>query len=690
MILRYFTALLIIVVCSINTYSQAGNKEKIATLQKNFNSTNNGGPTWNQFGDLIFEKNNKSYWLSTFCNVQDIAIDYYRVFEIDFISGSMKEVTKEMLGDFYPVGSLNPPYYYEDVDNDGIKDILIFDHGKEIESLRPNWSDYNVFFKGNNLGFKKTDLLGITTEKKYYHAHAIRDFDNDGDLDIAYSSNITQIFANDGKGNFVEQKIKNLEPNSSFRINNQNYNSGTFGLFFSNIDSDKELELLSTVSEQPIFLDYKDGEWTANLFGEKGQFIWKNNVHVGVEQTLEIPNIKTKKNDYFFRVTTNDIPMEGGSQMKWMTKMFMSKSAKIDSIYLVQNDLSKSNSFFYLDPKLVDLNFDGALDLFFKEDEFWGNTGQKLHSINQRIWFNDGNNNFNISKMKFADEANQLVYILAKSDSVKKINILFSQRGIPFDKNGKFSQDIRYLYNRIDTIVYPIQNIQSVKLCKGTSLKSMVSKVPIRILIGDNSNTNNSVTAGQDYLEIKGNSVGDGSINYKLKNDFFEGETNSIKYTILDKPAVPIITRDGANLVSSSTTGNQWYLDGAKLKGENSNKIKASSSGIYTVETTNTDGCISDLSKGEYGLITSTLQEDSLNFYPNPFINNIKVSFPLEFGNSADIKIIDIKGVIRFDKKSIQSGETVDLSFLSIGTYILNLSSSETGKFNSSKIVKIN
>lgn len=292
--------------------------------------------------------------------------------------------------------------------------------------------------------------------------------------------------------------------------------------------------------------------------------------------------------------------------------------------------------------------------------------------------------------MKFADEANQLVYILAKSDSVKKINILFSQRGIPFDKNGKFSQDIRYLYNRIDTIVYPIQNIQSVKLCKGTSLKSMVSKVPIRILIGDNSNTNNSVTAGQDYLEIKGNSVGDGSINYKLKNDFFEGETNSIKYTILDKPAVPIITRDGANLVSSSTTGNQWYLDGAKLKGENSNKIKASSSGIYTVETTNTDGCISDLSKGEYGLITSTLQEDSLNFYPNPFINNIKVSFPLEFGNSADIKIIDIKGVIRFDKKSIQSGETVDLSFLSIGTYILNLSSSETGKFNSSKIVKIN
>jgi len=690
MILRYFIVSFFVIISSINVFSQAGDKEKIAILQKNFNSTNDGGPTWNQFGDLVFEKNNKTYWLSTFCSVVDVAEDYYRLFEIDFISGTMKEVTKEMLGNFYPVGALNPPYYYEDVDNDGIKDILIFDHGKEIESLRPDWSDYNVFFKGNDLGFKKTDLLGITTEKKYYHAHALNDFDNDGDLDIAYGSDITQIFANDGKGRFFEQKIQNLEAGTTYRINNQRYNVGTFGLLFSNLDNDKELELLATVSEQPIYLDYKNGVWTANLFGESGQFVWKKNIHIGVEQTLEIINPKTKKNDYFFRVTTNDIPMEGGSQMKWMTKMFMSKSPKVDSIYLLQNDLSKSNSFLYLDPKLVDLNFDGAPDLFFKEDEFWGNTGQKLHSINQRIWLNDGDNNFNPSKLKFSDEANQLVYILAKSDSIKKINILFSQRGLPFDKNGKFSQDIRYLYNRIDTIVYPIQNIQTVKLCIGTSLKSVVSKVPVGILVVDNSNSNNSITKGPDYLQIEGKSVGEGIITYKLNNEFFEGETNTIKYSILDKPSVPIISKYGGNLVSSNTRGNQWYLDGVKLQGETSNKITVSSSGIYTVQSTSTDGCMSDISKGEFGLITSTVKEENLDFYPNPFIDIIKISFPSEFGNLVDIKIIDTKGIIRFDKKSIHSGETIDLSFLSIGSYIFNLSSIEMGKFNSSKIVKIN
>ncbi len=687
--LRYFSLFIFFLTISIDSFSQAGPKEKFATLQKNFNSTNNGGPTWDEFGDLVFEKNNKTYWLATFCNVQDTSIDYYRMFEIDFNSGSMKEVTKEILGDFYPTSAYNSPMYYKDVDNDGIKDLLIFNIGKELEATRPNWSDYNVFFKGDNLGFKKAELPGITTEKKYHHAHDLADFDNDGDLDIAYGSDVTQIFMNDGKGNFIEQKIQNLEAGSIYRINNQRYNAGTFGLLFSNLDNDKELELLATVSEQPISLDYKNGVWTANLFGEKGQFIWKNNVHIGVEQTLEIPNPQTKKNDYFFRVTTNDIPMEGGSQMKWMTKMFMSKSNKIDSIYLVQNDLSKTNSFFYLDPKLVDFNFDGTPDLFFKEDEFWGNTGQKLHAINQRIWLNDGNNNFNPSKLKFADDANQLVYILAKSDSVKKINILFSQRGIPFDKNGKFSQDIRYLYNRIDTIVYPIQNVQTIKLCAGSNLKSLVSKVPIGILIVENSNTNNLVTIGQDYLQIKGNAVGEGLITYKLKNDFFEGETNSIKYSIIDKPPVPLITREGSNLVSSNSTGNQWYLDGIKLQGENNNKIKASSTGVYTVQSTNNDGCISDFSKGEYGLITSTLKEENLMFYPNPFVNNIKLSFSAEFGNSADIKILDNKGISRFEKKSVQNGEIVDLSLLPVGTYILNLLSNDMGKFISSKIVKI-
>ncbi len=690
MICRRLSLLTFLLFFSFSVFSQIGKKEKFVTLQKNFNSTNNGGPTWNQFGDLVFEKNNKTYWLSTFCSVLDIAEDYFRLFEIDYSTGSFKEVTNEMLGGFYPTnGTFNPPYYYVDIDNDGIRDILIFDHGKELASIPPNeWGGKNLFFKGDINGFKKLEIPNITTVKKYFHAHSVDDFDRDGDIDIAYGGDVNKIFLNDGKGNFSEQKILNLEASGQYLINNQKYNSGTFGMKFTNIDEDKELELIVTISEQPIFLDYSPNGWIAKLFGKKDSFIWKQNIHIGVEQTLEIPNLTTQKNDLFYRVATYDNLPEDNSKMIWMTKMFMSKSVKSDSVYFVQNDLSKNNSFYFLDPKVVDLNFDGAPDLFFKEDEFWGNTGQKLHAINQRMWLNDGNNNFNPSNLKFADEANQLVYTLAKVDSVKKLNIMFSQRATPYDKSGNFTQDIRYLYTRLDTIVYPIVQNASVKLCNGTTLKTTVSKVPTGISILDNSNAKNESIIGTDYIQLKANVPGEGILRYKFKNDFFEGDINSIKYAVIDRPTTPVISREGTDLISSNVTGNQWYLDGAKLVGENNVKIKANSTGVYTVQSSNTNGCLSDFSKGEYGLITSTTLETGLNSYPNPFLNNITITFPLEYGKSADVKIVDNKGSLRYQKLNVVNGETLDVSTLPIGSYMLTIVSNFSGLSNTIKIIK--
>ncbi|MHA8080230.1 T9SS type A sorting domain-containing protein [Aquirufa regiilacus] len=688
MINRFLKGTLFCLFVSYNSLAQIGYKEKFATLQRNFNSTNIGGPTWDEFGDLVFEKNNKTYWLSTFCSIVDVAVDYYRLFEVDYSSGSIKEVTKEMLGDFYPTGGYNPPYYYEDVDNDGIKDILIFNHGKEIESERGTWGDLNIFFKGGSDGFKKTEIPGVTLVKKYYHAHALEDFDLDGDKDIAYGSDVTQIFINDGKGNFTEQRISNLATGGFYQIGANKYNAGSFGLKFTNLDQDKELELLSTVTEQPIYLDYSPGGWTAKLFANKDSFVWKPNIHIGVEQTLEIPNAKSIKNDLFYRVTTFDYPQEGGSQMKWMTKMFMSKSAKIDSIYLIKNDLSATNSFFYLDPKLVDLNFDGTPDIFFKEDEFWGNTGQKLHPINQRMWMNDGNNNFNSSSLKFADNANQYVYILAKVDSVKKINILFSQRSTPFDKAGKFTQDIRYMYNRIDTIVYPIQKKQAIKLCVGSTQQVKVSKVPVGIVLTDSGTNSNTISMGQDYVQIKANVAGEGLVNYKLKNDFFESDINSISYTILDKPAAPLISREGANLLSSYSTGNQWYLDGIKIPGESGSSIKATSSGIYSVQLTDKNGCMSNLSKGEYGLITATQLEDGTMSFPNPFDSVITIRFSPEIGVLSKVELVDLNGKSRYQQENVANNTSIDLSSLADGIYILTISPNGSNTTLRSKFIK--
>ena len=66
-------------------------------------------------------------------------------------------------------------------------------------------------------------------------------------------------------------------------------------------------------------------------------------------------------------------------------------------------------------------------------------------------------------------------------------------------------------------------------------------------------------------------------------------------------PATPAITAGGATtfcnggsvtLTSSSSTGNQWYLDGAAISGATSNTYTAAASGSYTVKVT-TNGCTS-------------------------------------------------------------------------------------------------
>ena len=120
-------------------------------------------------------------------------------------------MTIEILGDYYEVGGLNPPYYYEDIDNDGIKDILIIDHGKEADPDWRNWSAYNVFFKGTSTGFKKTEIKGLTDTKAYYHGHDVADFDNDGDLDI-----ITFNFHNQANG--VKSRIMWNDGTANFSI----------------------------------------------------------------------------------------------------------------------------------------------------------------------------------------------------------------------------------------------------------------------------------------------------------------------------------------------------------------------------------------------------------------------------------------------------------------------------------------
>jgi PKD repeat protein len=71
------------------------------------------------------------------------------------------------------------------------------------------------------------------------------------------------------------------------------------------------------------------------------------------------------------------------------------------------------------------------------------------------------------------------------------------------------------------------------------------------------------------------------------------GSSSSFSKTITvnANPVIPIITLTGSALTSSSTSSNQWYLNGAAISGAVNQTYTTTANGSYTVTVTNTFGC---------------------------------------------------------------------------------------------------
>jgi hypothetical protein len=671
-----------------------GKGEKKIILERPINPN-----TTYEFGDLHFEKNGKNYWLTTFTAITGSDIDYYRVFEIKQDSGYVKEVTTQLLGAYYPVGGINPPYYYEDIDNDGIKDIIIFDHGKEEANKQP-WADYNVFFKGTKEGFVKKELPLITTDKQYYHAHAVADFDVDGDLDIAFSYNSAHIFMNNGKGEFSEMKTTNVSFSEwlgyQYVINNQKYNQGSFGLKFANIDADKELELIIPISDQPVYLDLVNNAWEAKLIGSAKPFQWKENVHIGGEQVLSFVNPITKKTDLVYRIASQKVtPSAPGG--KWISLYFKSDGTDYSKISPFKGGFIDTATVYYIDPKIADINFDGFDDLTFKEYDYtqYQNypcckyyNGAQLHAVNNRIWLNNGNNDFAPANIKFSDDANKSVYLFVKSDPKLKYNLFLRASHVmnfPIDNDYK-TKNVEF-YTKIDSLIYPKVDKQKLSLCKGSSIKYVPALVPVELSIS-RAGKLGSQTIGTNLIAYSAISAGSDTLRYKLKNSFFESPDYELTLQVFDNPTTPSISREGAStLVSSAESGNQWFLNGNKLVGETGQKITANANGLYTVQTTNSMGCLSAVSKESYGLITATNSEPiDVVIAPNPFKDYIKIEFPASFGIYSKVELLGLSSVVSKSKMHVQSGDVLSVSDLASGIYVLKITSESSKE---SKIVKL-
>lgn len=150
-------------------------------------------------------------------------------------------------------------------------------------------------------------------------------------------------------------------------------------------------------------------------------------------------------------------------------------------------------------------------------------------------------------------------------------------------------------------------------------------------------------------------------------------------------PSKPTITQHGDTLISSSETGNQWFLDNVSIPGATGKIHVAVYSGTYYVEVTHNE-CTSLPSESLLVLPVSVKDRQSTStftIYPNPGSGLFKLKFGTERTETYSIEIFNSIGALIWKQEDVHVNgiftTEIDLVGKPAGIYTLALrSKSET------------
>ena len=351
----------------------------------------------------IINNNGVFTLVTSFADLFGTTYDYLRSFSIDINSGSLTENTTTFLGEYKEVGFPKSPFYYEDLNGDGIKDLFLADHGKETPSLMingqyPGFVSHCFYGKANGT-FAKANIADLTDVKRFYHNSAVGDLDADGDKDL-----VVQSFSQDEMTLFINNAGA-LTKKMNITTNNQ-----TGSIFITDINSDNVLDLISA----PYIDRFPTPISAVQRINLSGNSFTKTNIsslrpfgaNYGAYKVFGLTNPKTKKPNLFYFV-------EGGIGDQ---KIFRTKDndfTQLDEISTVQNTVHTNGTRDYI---IMDLNFDGIEDIFFIT-----NLGEKL---NDRVWINKGDNTFENSNWEIDNSIKSYIIPLSSNTSTGKIKFI--------------------------------------------------------------------------------------------------------------------------------------------------------------------------------------------------------------------------------------------------------------------------
>ena len=387
-------------------------KTTYSTKQDNIFSTALKVNTIHPESIKIINNNGVYTLIISFADLFGTTYDYLRSFSINTSTGLLTENTTAFLGEYKEVGFPKSPFYYEDLNGDGIKDLFLADHGKETPSLKingqyPGFVSHCFFGKANGT-FAKAQIGDLTDTKRFYHNSAVGDLDADGDKDL-----VVQSFSQEEMTLFINNAGA-LTKKMHITTNNQ-----TGSIFITDINGDNVQDLITA----PYIDHYQIPFSTVQRINVSGNSFTKTNMSsvlpfgakYGAYKVFGLNNPKTNKPNLFYFA-------EGGIGDQ---KIFRSKDSdftQLDAISAVQTTAHTNGTRDYI---IMDLNFDGIDDIFFIT-----NLGEKL---NERVWINKGDNTFENPKWEFDDSIKAYVIPFGSNTSTGKIKFLsFDQKNSQF------------------------------------------------------------------------------------------------------------------------------------------------------------------------------------------------------------------------------------------------------------------
>ncbi len=143
-------------------------------------------------------------------------------------------------------------------------------------------------------------------------------------------------------------------------------------------------------------------------------------------------------------------------------------------------------------------------------------------------------------------------------------------------------------------------------------------------------------------------------------------------------PSQPSISVSGPNLMSTSATTYQWYVNGDLIVGATSQTVFPSQNGVYVVRTTDANGCVYVYSPGYiFGTINglkNTSDINSVKIYPNPSNGIVKLNLHPNY--TYQITVSDMNGKQLFSEKNV---DQIDLSNYTNGIYFITISNEVLG-----------